>query len=158
MREHQTRGGEKGKFPEPGAAGPLPGRLQGSAVYTRRLLIHIVGLKIEVLAAAQLCSEGWEKRNAPTTSLPPAVTLGLGTSRWRWACQCHLQKDFLHAPNEKWEEMPVKGAALQAEVCFFSSHPPLGSITLGSGTCFPSALKLSCLHCLNGKRQAGCQG
>lgn len=61
---------KKGKFPEPWAAGLLPGGLQGSAVYTHRLLIHIVGLKIEVLAAAQVCTEDWNKRNAPATSLP----------------------------------------------------------------------------------------
>lgn len=33
------------------------------AMHTPRLLIHIVGLKIEVLAAAQLCSKGGERRN-----------------------------------------------------------------------------------------------
>lgn len=32
-------------------------------MHTPRLLIHIVGLKIEVLAAAQLCSKGGERRN-----------------------------------------------------------------------------------------------
>lgn len=85
------------------------------AMHTPRLLIHIVGLKIEVLAAAQLCSKGGERRNVGMGLFPHHSVFSPGwrpAARWKCACQHHPQRGFLHAPTEEWEEMLVRGAAV----------------------------------------------
>lgn len=91
---------------------------------------------------------------------PPAAFLGLGTgSEVEVGTRGSSAEGLSPRSQQGVEEMPVRDAAVWAGVCFLSFPcvlpPSLGSITLGSDTCFPLAPKLSCLHFLNGKRRAG---
>lgn len=85
--------------------------------------------------------------------LLPAVFLGLETGTEVEVGTPASPAEGL-SPRCQQEGVPVQGAAVWTGGVF-SELPlclTLGSITLGSDTCFPPAPKLSCLHFLNGKR------
>jgi len=115
--------GQKEKFPGPRVAGPLPGRLRGSAARTPRLLVRIVGLKIEALAAAQLCSKGGERRDVGSgLSPPPRCPTRLGTSS-----KAEVGAPASPAegpPGEEWGAMLARGAAAGVGGGALSVLPP----------------------------------